>query len=204
MSITGFPDHPPTRSGQSISDYYAGMLVRIQRRVGAALPPPHRQGAAHRPGVARQPADRARQPRRALHGRRRAPHPRGQRLLRRLELGRLSDDRRPRGHRGRRQRRGVAAFLRDHRPRRPRARSAVRDGARPGAIAATRSPRIIQGWTSAAPKAEVVRVLADGGVPAAPVNNVAEMVADPRCRRARCSSSWTIRSTGRSRRPGRP
>jgi crotonobetainyl-CoA:carnitine CoA-transferase CaiB-like acyl-CoA transferase len=26
MSITGFPDHPPTRSGQSISDYYAGML----------------------------------------------------------------------------------------------------------------------------------------------------------------------------------
>ena len=26
MSITGFPDSPPTRSGQSISDYYAGML----------------------------------------------------------------------------------------------------------------------------------------------------------------------------------
>jgi formyl-CoA transferase len=26
MSITGLPEHPPTRSGQSISDYYAGML----------------------------------------------------------------------------------------------------------------------------------------------------------------------------------
>src|SRR6185503_14483147 len=26
MSITGYPDGPPTRSGQSISDYYAGML----------------------------------------------------------------------------------------------------------------------------------------------------------------------------------
>src|SRR5437870_10122639 len=26
MSITGFPEGPPTRSGQSISDYYAGML----------------------------------------------------------------------------------------------------------------------------------------------------------------------------------
>ena len=26
MSINGFPDGPPTRSGQSISDYYAGML----------------------------------------------------------------------------------------------------------------------------------------------------------------------------------
>jgi crotonobetainyl-CoA:carnitine CoA-transferase CaiB-like acyl-CoA transferase len=27
MSITGFPENPPTRSGQSISDYYAGMLT---------------------------------------------------------------------------------------------------------------------------------------------------------------------------------
>src|SRR5262249_32803218 len=26
VNITGFPDQPPTRSGQSISDYYAGML----------------------------------------------------------------------------------------------------------------------------------------------------------------------------------
>ena len=26
MSITGFPENPPTRSGQSISDYYTGML----------------------------------------------------------------------------------------------------------------------------------------------------------------------------------
>jgi CoA:oxalate CoA-transferase len=26
MSINGFPDNPPTRAGQSISDYYAGML----------------------------------------------------------------------------------------------------------------------------------------------------------------------------------
>ena len=27
MSINGFPDNPPTRAGQSISDYYAGMLT---------------------------------------------------------------------------------------------------------------------------------------------------------------------------------
>src|SRR5262249_9815755 len=26
LSITGFPENPPTKSGQSISDYYAGML----------------------------------------------------------------------------------------------------------------------------------------------------------------------------------
>ncbi|MBI4640737.1 MAG: CoA transferase [Candidatus Tectomicrobia bacterium] len=29
MSITGFPDGPPTKSGQSISDYYAGLLSTI-------------------------------------------------------------------------------------------------------------------------------------------------------------------------------
>jgi formyl-CoA transferase len=38
---------------------------------------------------------------------------------------------------------------------------------------------IIQGWTGQRPKAEVVRILATAGVPAAPVNTVAEMVADP-------------------------
>ena len=38
---------------------------------------------------------------------------------------------------------------------------------------------IIQAWTSQRPKAEVVRTLSTAGVPAAPVNNVAEMVADP-------------------------
>jgi crotonobetainyl-CoA:carnitine CoA-transferase CaiB-like acyl-CoA transferase len=41
---------------------------------------------------------------------------------------------------------------------------------------------IIQQWTGARAKAEVVRTLASAGVPAAPVNNVAEMVADPQVR----------------------
>jgi crotonobetainyl-CoA:carnitine CoA-transferase CaiB-like acyl-CoA transferase len=41
---------------------------------------------------------------------------------------------------------------------------------------------IIQRWTGARGKAEVVRILATAGVPAAPVNNVAEMVADPQVR----------------------
>src|SRR2546422_6093141 len=40
-----------------------------------------------------------------------------------VELGRLSDERRPRGDRRRGERRGVAPVLRDHRPRRPHARS---------------------------------------------------------------------------------
>ena len=55
---------------------------------------------------------------------------------------------------------------------------------------------LIQGWTGQRPKAEVVRVLSSAGVPAAPVNNVAEMVADLRYRPARCSWSSTIRPTG--------
>ena len=38
---------------------------------------------------------------------------------------------------------------------------------------------IIQQWTGARTKAEVVSTLTTAGVPAAPVNNVAEMVADP-------------------------
>ena len=42
MSITGFPDNPPTRSGQSISDYYAGMLCAFSNCVGSALPQPYR------------------------------------------------------------------------------------------------------------------------------------------------------------------
>ena len=38
---------------------------------------------------------------------------------------------------------------------------------------------IITGWTTLRTKSEVVRTLAPAGVPAAPVNNVEEMVADP-------------------------
>src|SRR5262249_19811567 len=38
---------------------------------------------------------------------------------------------------------------------------------------------LIQGWTRERSKADVVGTLTKAGVPAAPVNNVAEMVADP-------------------------
>src|SRR5499425_2826391 len=46
MRITGFPDHPPTRSGQSISDYYAGMLCAFS--VVSALHYRHRTGKGQR------------------------------------------------------------------------------------------------------------------------------------------------------------
>src|SRR5919108_4738460 len=46
MSITGFPDGPPTRSGQSISDYYAGMLCAFS--IMAALHYRRRTGKGQR------------------------------------------------------------------------------------------------------------------------------------------------------------
>jgi formyl-CoA transferase len=39
--------------------------------------------------------------------------------------------------------------------------------------------RVIEDWTRTRSKADVVTVLSESGVPAAPVNNVAEMIADP-------------------------
>ena len=46
MSITGFPEGPPTRSGQSISDYYAGMLCAFS--IVSALHYRHRTGKGQR------------------------------------------------------------------------------------------------------------------------------------------------------------
>ena len=202
MSINGFPDGPPTRSGQSISDYYAGMLHAF-----ASSP---RCTTATARATASTSTSRCstawswpRQPRRALHRRRRDPHARGQRLVRRLELRRLSDDGRPRRHRGRRERRGLAALLRNHRPPRARPRSPVRDGAR-----APRPPRrvaaIIQDWTS---HAHEVRGRADPRRrPACRRRRSTtwrRWSPTRRCRRARCSSSATTRRTESSSSPAR-
>src|SRR5881296_2471857 len=46
MSITGSPEQPPTRSGQSISDYYAGMLCAFS--IVSALHYRHRTGKGQR------------------------------------------------------------------------------------------------------------------------------------------------------------
>ena len=50
MSITGFPDQPPLRSGQSISDYYAGMLCAFS--IVSALHYRQRTGKGQRIDVA--------------------------------------------------------------------------------------------------------------------------------------------------------
>jgi len=46
LSITGFPENPPTKSGQSISDYYAGMLCAFS--IVSALHYRHRTGVGQR------------------------------------------------------------------------------------------------------------------------------------------------------------
>ena len=183
------------RSGQSISDYYAGMLCAFS--IVSALHYRHRTGKGQRIDLALLDSLVI-----ALDnlGER---YTVGGELLTRAATSRSAGPARastrprwPRGHRGRGQRRGVAPILRDHRPGRPQRDSRF-------ATAAARRDRrdqvagIIQGWTGQRAKAEVVRILSSGGVPAAPVNNVAEMVADPQVQAREMFVELIIRSMAR-------
>jgi CoA:oxalate CoA-transferase len=178
MSITGDPDGPPTRSGQSISDYYAGMLCAFS--IVSALHYRRRTGRGQRIDLA------------LLDSLVVALDNLGERYTVGSEIlsraGNVSfagsatgiypaAD----GHVA------VAASAsnaiwarfctvigRDELTRDPAFATAAARRDRRDEIAA-----IIQGWTGTRPKAEIVRVLSGAGVPAAPVNNVAEMVADP-------------------------
>src|SRR6185369_10411148 len=159
MSITGDPDGPPTRSGQSISDYYAGMLCAFS--IVSALHYRQRTGRGQRIDLA------------LLDSLVVALDNLGERYTVGGEI--LS-------------RAGNVSFAGSATGIYPTADGHV-------AVAASASnaiwarfcavigrdelAAIIQGWTGTRPKAEIVRVLSGAGVPAAPVNNVAEMVADP-------------------------
>jgi CoA:oxalate CoA-transferase len=181
MSITGDPDGPPTRSGQSISDYYAGMLCAFS--IVSALHYRRRTGRGQRIDLA------------LLDSLVVALDNLGERYTVGGEI--LS-------------RAGNVSFAGSATGIYPAADGHVAVAASasnaiwarfcavigreeltrdPGfATAAARRDRrdqiaaIIQAWTGPRPKAEVVRVLATAGIPAAPVNNVAEMVADPQVR----------------------
>jgi CoA:oxalate CoA-transferase len=178
MSITGFPDNPPTRSGQSISDYYAGMLCAFS--IVSALHYRQRTGKGQHIDMA------------LLDGLITALDNLGERytvggeVLRRK--GNISfagsssgvyttTD----GHVA------IAAGSSDLVWRRfcqIIGKPELADDPKFATTAARRTNQadtaaIIQGWTGGRTKAEVVNTLAGGGVPAAPVNNVAEMVADP-------------------------
>jgi crotonobetainyl-CoA:carnitine CoA-transferase CaiB-like acyl-CoA transferase len=178
LSITGFPENPPTKSGQSISDYYAGMLCAFS--IVSALHYRNRTGKGQRIDMALLDSLVV-----ALDNLGERYTVGGEILTRSGNIAvtgsstgvyTTSD-----GHVA------VSAGASDPVWRRFCAIIGREDLTRdPGfATAAARRDRrdeigaIIQAWTAKRPKAEVVRLLADGGVPAAPVNNVAEMVADP-------------------------
>jgi crotonobetainyl-CoA:carnitine CoA-transferase CaiB-like acyl-CoA transferase len=181
MSITGFPDQPPTRSGQSISDYYAGMLCAFS--IVSALHYRHRTGKGQRIDLALLDSLVV-----ALDNLGERYTIGGEILTRagNVSFGGSSSGVYPTtdGHVA------IAAGASDAvwgRFCEIIGRSDLARDPRFAATAARRDRRdeiaaIIQGWTGQRPKADVVRILAAAGVPAAPVNNVAEMVADPQVR----------------------
>ncbi len=181
MSITGSPEQPPTRSGQSISDYYAGMLCAFS--IVSAVHYRHRTGTGQRIDLALLDSLLV-----ALDNLGERYTVGGEILTRagNVSFGGSSSGVYPTsdGHVA------IAAGASDAVWRRFCEIIGRGDLTRdPGfATAAARRDRrdqiaaIIQGWTSQRPKTEVVRTLASAGVPAAPVNNVAEMVADPQVR----------------------
>jgi crotonobetainyl-CoA:carnitine CoA-transferase CaiB-like acyl-CoA transferase len=178
MSITGFPDNPPTRSGQSISDYYAGMLCAFS--IVSALHYRQRTGKGQRIDIALLDSlitaldnlgERytvggevlTRKGNISFAGSSSGVYPTTdgyvaiaagssnlvwRRFCQIIGQPELADD--PRF--------ATTAARRTHQ---------------------TETAAVIEGWTSQRTKAEVVSTLAEGGVPAAPVNNAAEMVADP-------------------------
>jgi CoA:oxalate CoA-transferase len=178
LSVTGFPENPPTKSGQSISDYYAGMLCAFS--IVSALHYKHRTGRGQRVDIALLDSLVV-----ALDNLGERYTVGGEVLTRSGNVAftgsstgvyPTSD-----GHVA------VSAGASDAVWRRFCAILGREDLTRdPGfATASARRDRrdeiaaIVQAWTSSRPRAEVVAVLAKAGVPAAPVNNVAEMVADP-------------------------
>jgi len=178
MSITGFPDNPPTRSGQSISDYYAGMLCAFS--IVSAVHYRNRTGKGQYIDIALLDSLLV-----ALDNLGERYTVGGEILTRAgnvsfggsssgvysttdgyVAIGAGTSDLVWRRFC---QTISQPALAQDPQYATTAARRTRRD-----AVAA-----IIQQWTGTRTKAEVVSTLSAAGVPAAPVNNVAEMVADP-------------------------
>jgi crotonobetainyl-CoA:carnitine CoA-transferase CaiB-like acyl-CoA transferase len=178
MSITGFPDRPPLRSGQSISDYYAGMLCAFS--IVSALHYRNRTGKGQRIDLA------------LLDSLLMALDNLGERYTVGGEVltraGNVSFGGSSSGvysttdgyvaiaagsselvWRRFCQAIGRPELLTDPKFATTAARRAHRDD----------TAAVIQHWTGTRTKAEVVSTLATTGVPAAPVNTIDETVADP-------------------------
>ena len=178
MSITGERGGPPMRSGQSISDYYAGMLCAFS--IVSALHYRHRTGKGQRIDMALLDSLVI-----ALDNLGERYTVGGEILTRagNVSFAGSATGIYPatNGHVA------VAAAAsnavwgrfctiigREDLTKDPRFATAPARRDRRDEIAA-----IIAGWTGTRTKVDVVRTLSTAGVPAAPVNNVDEMVADP-------------------------
>ena len=178
MSITGFPEQPPLRSGQSISDYYAGMLCAFS--IVSALHYRSRTGKGQRIDVALLDSLLT-----ALDNLGERYTVGGEVLTRagNVSFGGSSSGiyRTMDGYVA------IAAGSSELVWRRfchTIGKPELLQDARFATTAARRDHRdetvaIIQSWTGERTKKAVVDTLSAAGVPAAPVNNVAEMVADP-------------------------
>lgn len=178
MSITGFPDNPPTRSGQSISDYYAGMLCAFS--IVSALHYRTRTGKGQHIDIALLDSLVV-----ALDNLGERYTVGGEILTRvgNVSFGGSSSGVYPTtdghvaigaGSSNLVWRRFCQIIGRPELAHDPHFATTAARRPRRDEIAA-----LIQQWTGSRTKAEVVGTLVAAGVPAAPVNNVAEMVADP-------------------------
>jgi formyl-CoA transferase len=178
MSITGFPENPPTRSGQSISDYYTGMLCAFS--IMTALHYRNRTGKGQYIDLALLDSLVL-----ALDNLGERYTVGGEVLTRagNVSFGGSTS--------------GVYSTTDGHvaigagssdlvwrRFCQTIGRPELAQDLQYATTAARRQRRdeiaaLIQSWTGARTKADVVSALTTAGVPAAPVNNVAEMVADP-------------------------
>lgn len=178
MSINGFPDRPPLRSGQSISDYYAGMLCAFS--IVSALHYRNRTGIGQRVDIALLDSLIT-----ALDNLGERYTISGEILTRagNVSFGGSTSGVYPTtdgyvaiaaGSSNLIWRRFCQTIGRPELCTDPQfATTAARRGQRDTIVG------MIQEWTSQRSKADVVKTLTESGVPAAPVNNVAEMVADP-------------------------
>lgn len=178
MSINGFPENPPTRAGQSISDYYAGMLTAFS--IVSALRHRDRTGRGQHIDIA------------LLDSLLMCLDNLGERYTIGGEVLTRAGNVAWGGSAS-----GVysttdgyvaiAAATSDliwRRFCRVIGREELASDPEYAAVPARRDRRdavvgVIQAWTRERTKSDVVSALSGAGVPAAPVNNIAETVADP-------------------------
>ncbi len=178
MSINGYPDGPPTRSGQSISDYYAGMLTAFS--IVSALRHRDRTGKGQHIDIA------------LLDSMIVALDNLGERYTIGGELltraGNVSFGGSASGVYATSDGHVAIAASTSNLVWRRFAKVIERPELATDPDYATVPARrdhqkqvvaIIEAWTRTRSKPEVVKALSEAGVPAAPVNNVAEMIADP-------------------------